>query len=92
MNRTAESNTKHRTDHGTFAQYCARLTDTVAKLSQRLQARYESLYPGHREMLRRVIAEAEAASWELSRFPHLLLPDLVEARLEALTSDPAFAA
>jgi hypothetical protein len=40
----------------------------------------------------RAIAEAEACAWELSPFPHLFLPDLVEVRIAALVaSQPACA-
>src|SRR5436190_8008111 len=71
--------------------YCERLTDAVADLTNRLQAHYEMAFPGHREAVRNAITEAEATAWEISNFPHLFLPDLVEARIEELISQPAFA-
>ena len=41
-------------------------------------------YPGLDEIIRLVIAEEEARAWDLSSFPHLLLPDLVETHLAQL--------
>jgi hypothetical protein len=53
----------------------------LAQLKQRLQQDYEQAYPDLREIIRLVLDDEEANAWELSLFPHLLLPDLVEARL-----------
>lgn len=55
-------------------------------LKQRLQHNYERAYPGLRELIPLVLDEQEAKAWELSLFPHLLLPDLVEARIAQLNS------
>src|SRR6266702_8359964 len=60
----------------------------VAQLKQRLQQDYEQAYPDLREIIHLVLDEEEANAWELSLFPHLLLPDLVEARLINLNLDP----
>jgi len=46
-----------------------------------LQQDYEQAYPDLREIIHLVLDDEEANAWELSLFPHLLLPDLVEARL-----------
>ena len=46
-----------------------------------MQQDYEQAYPGLGEIIHLVLDEEEANAWELSLFPHLLLPDLVEARL-----------
>ena len=56
----------------------------VAQLKQRLQRDYEQAYPGLREIIHLVLDEEEANAWELSLFPHLLLPDLVEAHITNL--------
>ena len=56
----------------------------LAQLKQRLQQDYEQAYPDLREIIHLVLDEEEANAWELSLFPHLLLPDLVEARLTNL--------
>ncbi|PYL31831.1 MAG: hypothetical protein DMF39_01220 [Verrucomicrobia bacterium] len=49
----------------------------LAQLKQRLQQDYELAYPGLREI------------WDLSSFPHLLLPELVEAHITNLNLQPA---
>ena len=56
----------------------------VAHLKQRLQRDYEQAYPDLREIIHLVLDEEEANAWELSLFPHLLLPDLVEAHITNL--------
>jgi len=56
----------------------------LAQLKQRLQQDYELAYPDLREIIHLVLDEEEANAWELSLFPHLLLPDLVEAHITTL--------
>ncbi len=56
----------------------------LAQLKQRLQQDYELAYPDLREIIHLVLEEEEANAWELSLFPHLLLPDLVEAHITNL--------
>src|SRR5206468_1029175 len=51
----------------------------LGQLKQRLQQDYERAYPDLREIIHLVLDDEEANAWELSLFPHLLLPDLVEA-------------
>ena len=60
----------------------------VAQLKQRLQQDYEQAYPNLREIIRLVLDEEEANARELSLFPHLLLPDLVEAHITNLNLHP----
>ncbi len=60
----------------------------VAQLKQRLQQDYEQAYPDLREIIHLVLDEEEANAWELSLFPHLLLPDLVEAHVSNLNLYP----
>ena len=60
----------------------------LAQLKQRLQQDYEQAYPNLREIIRLVLDDEEANAWELSLFPHLLLPDLVQARLTDLNLHP----
>ena len=60
----------------------------LAQLKQRLQQDYEQAYPDLREIIHLVLDDEEANAWELSLFPHLLLPDLVEARLINLNLHP----
>lgn len=60
----------------------------LTQLKQRLQQDYEQAYPNLREIIHIVLDEEEANAWELSIFPHLLLPDLVEAHIEKLGLEP----
>jgi hypothetical protein len=41
-----------------------------------------------REIIHLVLDEEETEAWQLSLFPHLLLPDLVEAHIEKLSLRP----
>jgi len=71
------------------AVFLQKLTAAVAELKEQLQHDYEQLYPGLGEIIRIVLDEQEAKAWELSFFPHLFLPDLVEAHIEKLNLQPA---
>ena len=64
------------------------LTTAVTKLKNQLQRTYERAYPELGDLVRIVLDEEEARAWELS-FPHLLLPDLVEAHVARLHLQPA---
>jgi hypothetical protein len=61
----------------------------LARLKQRLQHDYERAYPELREIVHLVLDEEESKAWELSSFPHLLLPDLVETHIAKLNLHPA---
>ena len=61
----------------------------ITQLKQRLQQHYEQAYPGLGEIIPLVLDEEEAKAWELSLFPHLFLPDLVEAHVARLGLQPA---
>ncbi len=61
----------------------------VTQLKQKLQQDYERVYPDLRDIIRLVLDEEEAKAWELSLFPHLLLPDLVEVHVAKLGLQPA---
>jgi hypothetical protein len=56
----------------------------VTQLKQKLQQDYELVYPDLRDIIHLVLDEEEAKAWELSLFPHLLLPDLVEVHVAKL--------
>ena len=60
----------------------------IAQLKQELQRDYEQTYPDLREIVHLVLDEEETKASELSLFPHLLLPDLVEAHIEKLNLQP----
>ena len=64
------------------------VTNAVSKLKSRLQQDYERIYPDLGDLVRIVLDEEEAKAWELS-FPHLFLPDLVEAHIAKLGLQPA---
>jgi hypothetical protein len=58
------------------------LTSAVSKIKNRLQQRYEQVYPDLGDIVRYVIDEEEPNAWKVSSlFPHLVLPDLVEAHM-----------
>ena len=63
------------------------LPGAVSKLKNRLQRNYEQAYPGLRDLIRIILDEEEAKAWDLS-FPHLFLPDLVEAHIAQLGLEP----
>ena len=64
----------------------------VRQLKQQLQDDYEQAYPQLRDIIHLVVDEEESRAWDLSLFPHLLLPDLVEAHVEKLNLVPAHTA
>jgi hypothetical protein len=61
----------------------------LTKLKQQLQRQYERAYPELREIVRLVLEQEEAQAWNLSSFPHLVLPDLVELHIQKLNLQPA---
>ena len=61
----------------------------IAQLKQQLKCDYEEAYPALREIIHLVLDEEEKKAWELTLFPHLLLPDLVEAHIANLNLQPA---
>ena len=61
----------------------------ITKLKVRLQQDYEQAYPALAEVIHLVLDEEEARARELSIFPHLFLPDLVEAHIAKLNLQPA---
>jgi hypothetical protein len=73
----------------TAAVFLQTIAVAVAQLKQRLQKDYEQIYPNLREVIRLVLDEEEAKAWELTLFPHLLLPDLVDAHIANLNLQPA---
>src|SRR3977135_125982 len=71
------------------AVFLQAVSAAVTQLKQKLQQDYEQAYPGLREIIRLVLDEEETKAWELSLFPHLFLPDLVEAHIAKLDLQPA---
>jgi hypothetical protein len=68
-----------------------KLNRVIADLKLRLQQRYEQAYPELGEIIRLVLDEEEVNARKLF-FPHLFLPDLVEAHVAKLNLQPATAA
>jgi hypothetical protein len=60
----------------------------VTQLKRQLQSDYEQAYPELREVIHLVLDEEETRAWELTIFPHLLLPDLVETHIATLNLRP----
>ena len=61
----------------------------IAQLKRQLEHDYERAYPNLREIIHLVLEEEEANAWNLTLFPHLLLPDLVESHIARLNLQPA---
>ena len=57
-------------------------------LKQRLRHDYERAYPDLREIIYLILDEEELRAWNLTLFPHLVLPDLVEAHVARLNLQP----
>jgi hypothetical protein len=72
----------------TTAVFLQTVSVALAQLKHQLQHDYEQAYPDLREIVHLVLDEEETKAWELSLFPHLLLPDLVEAHIEKLNLQP----
>src|ERR1700736_3896600 len=72
----------------TAAVFPQTVSVAIAQMKQQLQHDYEQTYPDLREIIHLVLDEEEANAWELSLFPHLLLPDLVEAHISNLNLYP----
>ena len=60
----------------------------LGNLKRQLQHDYEQAYPDLREIIHLVLDEEESRAWDLTLFPHLLLPDLVEAHVARLNLRP----
>ena len=80
-----------KTDQFSFAApvFPQIVSEALAQLKQQLQHDYEQAYPKLGEIVHLVLDEEERKAWELSLFPHLLLPDLVEAHIAKLNLSPA---
>ena len=77
-----------KTDQNIDPVFLQNLPSAVSKLKNRLQRIYEQAYPGLRDLVRIILDEEEAKAWNLSPFPHLVLPDLVEAHIDHLGLQP----
>lgn len=78
----------HQTDP-VEAVFLQTVSSALTHLKQQLQRDYEQAYPDLREVIHLVLEEEQSKAWDLSMFPHLLFPDLVEAHLTNLNLRPA---
>jgi hypothetical protein len=72
----------------TVTAFFQNLPGAVSRLKNRLQRNYEEIYPELHDLIRIILDEEEANARKLSPFPHLLLPDLVEAHITQLGVEP----
>jgi len=75
-------------DDPTAPGFLRTVSSALNSLKQQLQHDYEQAYPDLGEIVHLVLDEEESRAWELSVFPHLLLPDLVEAHVARLNLQP----
>ena len=66
------------------AVFIQRVTAAVSELRDHLHENYVRTCPGLGQVIRIFFDEEEAKAWELSFFPHLFLPDMVEAHIAKL--------
>lgn len=77
-----------KTENPETAVFLQTVSVALAQLKQQLQHDYEQAYPALREIIHLVLDEEESKARGLSLFPHLLLPDLVEAHIANLNLQP----
>src|SRR4029077_16079966 len=70
------------------AVFIRRVTAAVSEMKDHLQQDYQKTYPDLGEIIRIVLDEEEAKAWELSFFPHLFLPDMIDAHIANLNLQP----
>jgi hypothetical protein len=75
--------------HETAPLFAQMVSAALRRLKKRLKRYYQKAYPDSGEIIDLIIGEEEAAAWEISFFPHLILPDLVDARIGKLGLQPA---
>jgi hypothetical protein len=81
--------TDQQSETAQTAVFLQKISVAVTQLKRKLHKDYEHAYPGLGEIIRLVLDEEEAKAWDLSLFPHLFLPDLVEAHVAKLGLQPA---
>ena len=70
------------------ADFTDLVRNSLAQVKRALQRDYEQAYPALREIIHLVLDEEETNAWNLSPFPHLLFPDLVETHIARLNLRP----
>jgi hypothetical protein len=77
--------------HSELTGFLQTVSVALGQLKQRLQRDYEqaySDYPDLHHLIRIVLDVEEARARELTSFPHLLFPDMVEAHFASLNMRP----
>lgn len=69
-------------------EFIQRVVAALAYVKRQMQREYEQAYPSLREIIHLVLDEEETSAWELSLFPHLIFPDLVELHIATLRLEP----
>ena len=77
-----------KTDEPTKLVFLQTVGIALRNLKRQLQHDYECAYPNLREIIRLILDEEELRAWNLTFFPHLVLPDLVEAHVARLNLQP----
>ena len=90
--KTASNSRRSQSAIGASTKFCREIVAALGKLKSRLQEKYERAYPGHGQLIRQAVAEAEELAWQTA-FPHLFLPDFAEVRLAEMVAarEPALA-
>ena len=70
------------------ADFLQTVIGALAQLKRELQRDHERAYPALREIIHLVLEKEETNAWKMSRFPHLIFPDLVEAHIAKLNLRP----
>jgi hypothetical protein len=60
----------------------------LGRLKKRLQRHYQKAYPESGEIINLVLDEEEANAQQISFFPHLIFPDLVDVHVAKLGLQP----
>ena len=75
-------------DEPTTTVFHQTVSAAMMQLKRQLQHDYKQTYPELCEVIDLVLDEEEARAWDLTLFPHLLLPDLVEAHIATISLQP----
>jgi hypothetical protein len=70
------------------ADFLLAVSAALTRLKREFQRDYEQAYPALREIIHLVLDEEETKAWDLSSFPHLIFPDLVQAHIATLNLRP----
>jgi hypothetical protein len=70
------------------AEFLLAVSAALTRLKRDFQRDYEQAYPALREIIHLVLDEEETKAWNLSSFPHLIFPDLVQAHIATLNLRP----